>query len=311
MSFLIVKFLLFVNRLVIFTCRYPMKYLINNFVEFDSCAGILTLVSDESISVALSKPGSRLLNELITHSGITLSREELLERVWENHGLIPSSNNLSNHISFLRKVFSQIGMEDNIIITSPREGFRLEADVQKFTDSPCEQSESPVNNDRDEYYEDWNKDVVPPVEQSFARRCRTKIIILHLCHFTKREIINRKFIVLTAVLLSLVVIRNGFPGFFYSNGKNATSSIGLCEIVDLASGKGINDKEKVNLVEDIINEKNINCVNKRSRIYLKTTQVTKDTKHNQRSTFLVQCLSGHMEINSTCESYLSLTLQKP
>ncbi|MFG1174707.1 transcriptional regulator [Erwiniaceae bacterium CAU 1747] len=279
-----------------------MKYSINNYVEFDACDGILSLMSDENVSVQLSKPGCRLLNELVTHSGTTLTRDELLQNVWENHGLTPSSNNLSNHISFLRKILSQLGMEDNIIITSPREGFRLEADVQRICDSRCNQDEK----EQDDGDVEEN-----PVAHAITKEKTTNKLIQRLCYFIKREVINRHFIALAAILLSLIFLKDEFSNVSLFNEKNAISSVGLCSIVDLESGKEIIDKEKINLVKKIINEKNINCVNKRSRIYMKKTQLTKGSEHHQQAIFIVQCLSEPVEKESRCESYLSLKLQKP
>lgn len=283
-----------------------MKYTINNFVEFDSCTGILSLVDDRNIAVQLSKPGSRLLNEMITHSGITLTREELLQNVWENHGLIPSSNNLSNHISFLRKIFAQLGMDENMIITSPREGFRFAANVQTIGDKPCEQDERENEEAKEEIREE-----TAPEEQPVANRRDMKKIKRYVMRFLKKEIINRNFITLSVIVLLLVFLRIQFSESLFFKEKNALSSVGLCHILDLESGKEITDNNKMNLVKKIITEKNINCVNKKSRIYLKITQLAKDTKHIQQANFLVQCLTDHIEKESQCENYLSLTLQKP
>lgn len=277
-----------------------MKYSINNLVEFDACAGILILLGEENIPVQLSKPGCRLLNELVTHSGITLTRDELLQNVWGDHGLIPSSNNLSNHISFLRKIFSQLGMED-IIITSPREGFRLEAEVLIVSDSQCEQEER-IEEQEQESFTALKSDTRKSKIQRFQRFINI---------FIRREIFNINFIILAVILFSLVIITSRFPDGFFSRDKSAFSSVGLCHVFDLESGKKIVDKNKMDIVKKIINQKNINCVNKKSHIYLKTTQFTNDAAHNQQATFLVQCFSGQSGNKSKCENYLSLTIHKP
>ncbi|PRD14574.1 winged helix-turn-helix domain-containing protein [Pantoea coffeiphila] len=275
-----------------------MKYSINNLVEFDACAGILILLGEGNISVQLSKPGCRLLNELVTHSGITLTRDELLQNVWGDHGLIPSSNNLSNHISFLRKIFSQLGMED-IIITSPREGFRLEAEVLIVSDSLCGQEEKIEE-------EESVTELKPGTREGKIKRFQRFINI-----FIRREIFNINFIILAVILFSLVIITSRFPDVFFSRDKSAFSSVGLCHVFDLESGRKIIDKNKIDIVKKIINQKNINCVNKKSHIYLKTTQFTNDAAHNQQATFLVQCFSGQSGNKSKCENYLSLTIHKP
>lgn len=82
--------------------------------------------------VQLSKPGARLLAELIIHSGEIMTREDLIKKVWEDHNLTPSGSNLSNHISLLRKAFLQLDMTERIIITVPKVGFRLEAEIDTY-----------------------------------------------------------------------------------------------------------------------------------------------------------------------------------
>lgn len=277
-----------------------MKYSINNLVEFDACAGILILLSEENISVQLSKPGCRLLNELVTHSGITLTRDELLQNVWGNHGLIPSSNNLSNHISFLRKIFSQLGLED-IIITSPREGFRFDAEVLIVSETPCEQ-EQEIEEEEEESVAELKSDTGEGKIKKIQRFINIFII---------REIFNINFITLAVILFSLVIVNYQFPEGFFFKDKSAFSSVGLCHVFDLESGRQIVDKNKMDIVKKIINEKNINCVNIKSHIYLKATQFTNDAEHNQQATFLVQCFSDQRDNKSKCENYLSLTIHKP
>ncbi|WP_338511227.1 winged helix-turn-helix domain-containing protein [Erwinia aphidicola] len=112
-----------------------MEYFINQKFHFDGINETIKPIGRDTPLIKLSKPSSRLLEELLTQPGITLSREELLQTVWENHGLTPSTSNLSNHISFLRKVFSQLGEHERTIITVPKEGFKIEASVT------CKESE--------------------------------------------------------------------------------------------------------------------------------------------------------------------------
>lgn len=280
-----------------------MKYSINNFVEFDACDGILILLGEGSVPVQLSKPGCRLLNELVTHSGITLTRDELLQNVWGDHGLIPSSNNLSNHISFLRKIFSQLGIED-IIVTSPREGFRLDAEVMIVSDSQCEQEER-IEEEEEEEEESFTE-LKPDTREGKIKRFQRFINV-----FIRREVFNINFIILAVILFSLVIITSRFPDVFFSRDKSTFSSVGLCHFFDLESGRKIVDKNEMDIVKKIINQKNINCINKKSHIYLKMNPSTDDAAHSQQTIFLAQCFSGQSGNKSKCENYLSLTIHKP
>lgn len=62
-----------------------------------------------------------------------MTREHLIKHVWEEYGFSPSSATLSNHISELRKAFETLGMSKNILITVPRIGFKMEAEIHPET----------------------------------------------------------------------------------------------------------------------------------------------------------------------------------
>lgn len=106
-----------------------MNYIINHNIHFNSLNGLLKLTDNSNSAIQLSRPGARLLTELIIHCGEIMTREDLIKRVWEDHGLTPSGSNLSNHISILRKAFLQLRATENMIITIPKVGFRLKAVV--------------------------------------------------------------------------------------------------------------------------------------------------------------------------------------
>ncbi len=106
-----------------------MIYIINTIIAFDPVTRNLSLKNDAQLSVELSKPATRLLSELIEHNHATLLREDLIKSVWEDYGFSPSKGNLSNSISELRKAFTSLGLHQEIIITVPRTGFKLEAEI--------------------------------------------------------------------------------------------------------------------------------------------------------------------------------------
>lgn len=118
-----------------------MKYIINLTIIFDPKGRELVLKNDSQLSLGLSKPATRLLNELVNNSNIDLSRDQLIKRVWEDYGFSPSNATLNNHISELRKAFESLGANKDIIITLPRLGFRLQAEIY-----PIVLTASNVNN---------------------------------------------------------------------------------------------------------------------------------------------------------------------
>ncbi|HHB1426017.1 TPA: winged helix-turn-helix domain-containing protein [Serratia odorifera] len=110
-----------------------MKYIINLTIVFDPEGRILMLRNNNQLTVGLSNPATRLLNELIKNNKVELTRETLIKHVWEDYGFSPSSATLSNHISELRKAFEVLGVSKNILITVPRIGFKMEAEIHPET----------------------------------------------------------------------------------------------------------------------------------------------------------------------------------
>lgn len=105
---------------------------------FDPDSQLLMLRNDNLLTVGLSNPATRLLSELIRNNKIELTRETLIKHVWEDYGFSPSSATLSNHISELRKAFEALGVSKDILITVPRIGFKMEAEIHPETKPPKE-----------------------------------------------------------------------------------------------------------------------------------------------------------------------------
>lgn len=71
---------------------------------------------------------AKVLTYLLSFPDRVVSREELLDNIWEAHGLQPSGTALTQYISQIRRVFVKLGAEDDIIVTLPRAGFIISAD---------------------------------------------------------------------------------------------------------------------------------------------------------------------------------------
>lgn len=115
-----------------------MKYIISLTLIFDPESRLLMLRNNTQLVVGLSNPATRLLSELIKNNKTELTRETLLKHVWEDFGFSPSGATLSNHISELRKAFEALGMSKDILITVPRRGFKLDAEIHPETKPPKE-----------------------------------------------------------------------------------------------------------------------------------------------------------------------------
>lgn len=110
-----------------------MRYIINLTITFDPDSRLLMLRNNDQHTIVLSKPATRLLIELIKNNKNELTRETLIKHVWEDYGFSPSSATLSNHISELRKAFEALGGSKDILITVPRIGFKMEAEIHPET----------------------------------------------------------------------------------------------------------------------------------------------------------------------------------
>ncbi|WP_261437485.1 winged helix-turn-helix domain-containing protein [Serratia proteamaculans] len=103
-----------------------MIFIINGNVSYNEQAGTLEIINDSSSKILLLKPTARLLSLFVRNNNLLVTREQLLNDVWEDYGLKASNNNLNNYISGLRKSLAQLG-EDEILVTYPRQGFKFVA----------------------------------------------------------------------------------------------------------------------------------------------------------------------------------------
>ncbi|MGF6188952.1 winged helix-turn-helix domain-containing protein [Serratia sp. 2723] len=110
-----------------------MKYILNLTLVFDPEGRLLMLRNNNQLTVGLSNPATRLLTEMIKNNRIELTREILLKHVWEDFGFASSGATLSNHISELRKAFEALGISKDILLTVPRIGFKLDAEIHPET----------------------------------------------------------------------------------------------------------------------------------------------------------------------------------
>ena len=89
-----------------------MKYIINGTVQFLVAERKLT--GNGGVEVILSNPACRLLIVFLEHNHQQVSREILLEKVWEDFGLVSSESSLNNSISSLRRGLRDVGIDNTI-----------------------------------------------------------------------------------------------------------------------------------------------------------------------------------------------------
>jgi Tol biopolymer transport system component/DNA-binding winged helix-turn-helix (wHTH) protein len=84
--------------------------------------------------VTLNSKAFDLLLALVTSDGRELSKDELMQMVWQ--GQIVEENNLAVHIYSLRKILGERKAEHRYIITIPGVGYRFVAEVSETTSNP-------------------------------------------------------------------------------------------------------------------------------------------------------------------------------
>lgn len=121
-----------------------MIYLINRVVSFNSDNGSLkNIVNDRE--VFLSSLNARILHQLLKAGPVCLRREDLLQQVWQQYGLTPAPATLNQYISVTRRALVSIGLQERLIITVAKTGYRLNSSIYIETQAtPLPPSEAPV-----------------------------------------------------------------------------------------------------------------------------------------------------------------------
>ncbi|MGQ8818074.1 winged helix-turn-helix domain-containing protein [Serratia sp. NA_13] len=158
-----------------------MKYTINLIVVFDPEHRTLALNNNNQTAIELSNPSCRVLNEFIKNSGDNLSRDSLLKNAWEDYGFPPSNASLNNCISDLRKSFVSLGIERPIIITQPRVGYRMEANIhpvpKQEADAKIKKAE-PVATKPEKVVAFKQKETVCPLPLVMPEKLITKTMVI-------------------------------------------------------------------------------------------------------------------------------------
>lgn len=107
---------------------FLMIYIIDGSITYnpDDCT-LGHIPTEESVSLSIS--AGRLLERLLSSEGEILTRDTLLTEIWDKYGLRGSNANLNQYLSILRRVLAGFGC-DNLIITIPKTGIRLNSDIK-------------------------------------------------------------------------------------------------------------------------------------------------------------------------------------
>ncbi|MBA2735949.1 MAG: winged helix-turn-helix domain-containing protein [Pyrinomonadaceae bacterium] len=106
-----------------------------SFADFEiDAARRLLLKNGEAVS--LNPKAFDLLLTLVENRGAVLSKNELLDKVWENQFV--EENNLTVHVSALRKALGEKKNENRFLVTVPGKGYKFVGVVQSSGDEEKE-----------------------------------------------------------------------------------------------------------------------------------------------------------------------------
>jgi non-specific serine/threonine protein kinase len=100
-----------------------------SFADFE-LNGAKRLLLKQGETVSLNSKTFDLLAVLLENHGQILSKEELLDKVWENQFV--EENNLTVHVSALRKALGETKDDHRFIVTIPGRGYSFVAKVERF-----------------------------------------------------------------------------------------------------------------------------------------------------------------------------------
>ncbi|WP_259568029.1 transcriptional regulator [Enterobacter sichuanensis] len=119
-----------------------MRYVINRTIHFRNTDGALWKGDEnDPSSITLTVTTSRLLTFLLERHGEVASRDDILETVWTAHGLRSSNNSLNKYIADLRKVFINMELDEDVIITVPKIGFMFAREIEVDKESSAVEDE--------------------------------------------------------------------------------------------------------------------------------------------------------------------------
>lgn len=116
-----------------------MKHLLADALVYNDEDGSISLVDAPDVEPqVLTATANGIMKMLVNHHGNVVEREDFLHEVWDERGLQGSNNSLNQYISILRKMLTSLVPDTAFIVTVPKMGFMLSADitVQAHPDEP-------------------------------------------------------------------------------------------------------------------------------------------------------------------------------
>lgn len=120
-----------------------MRYLIENDILYNPLDGSLADVTlPEEPHTVLTPMSNNVLLLLIEKRGSVVSRDDFINKVWVENGLVGSVHTLNQYLSNLRKLFHLYLGERDVIVTVPKQGYMIarEIVITEIEDEPLIQT---------------------------------------------------------------------------------------------------------------------------------------------------------------------------
>ncbi|MBK0034752.1 helix-turn-helix domain-containing protein [Erwinia sp. S43] len=231
-----------------------MNYLINGTLKYNSYDGTLYLIDGSVDMLTLSRIANELLCLMVENNNNPLSREHILNDLWTKKGLSSSGNNLNNYMSILRRALSNLGFSD-VIITIPRHGFMLSADVEIMSD----------DNDEGEIFTGGNKQLANSLINDDSLNKKINFIFLFI----------RKGNVSLLTVLLLVLLISPLLFFHFLVRSDYSFKINNCNVY-LLDNSGVKRKtaDDFSVVKNHVVKYKINCGRKADIFYWSGREVS-------------------------------------
>ncbi|EKT53818.1 winged helix-turn-helix domain-containing protein [Providencia rettgeri] len=267
-----------------------MKYLINNYITYDSHQGLL-YTENINNALKLTTTLNRLLLVLVQNNHEVVDRETILRRVWEEHNQVVSDNNLNSSVSVLRRHLSNFS-NNEIIVTIPKVGIKFSAELKnENTEINDDQNElslaSEIENDSLSIQQQETEPLLPANKKSY--------------------ILNNRYIEIMLISIIIFCLLYLFKSYFFTN-KTDYPEVGR---IDQCSIRYINsyhkpDTSKVNfptLQEELI-KLNIDCNKKATIFYYNVGTVTNSKNKSDDFLFISYCPNIPKDkATVSCENY--------
>ncbi|EJD6080347.1 transcriptional regulator [Providencia alcalifaciens] len=236
-----------------------MIYILNNCIEYDSETGEIIQLGSNSEVAKLTPILNRIFRVLVENNNMIIPREELLKKVWDEHGLTASINTLNQYISALRKLLYQHLEIDNAILNIPKKGVILSSELiitQRNTELVRHSEEKGDTEKLD------GRDKLPLIELNTHNQVAVSSVIAkpRVCYTLKRNF-SLKIILGFSVILTLASMYNLFFGALSFDKVNTylVSTIGSCPVYSFNSN--FDDKNNSKDIDKHVKEFNLQCNN--------------------------------------------------